>query len=165
MGWNFKLLINKGNPLILATVAFNATKRNRLSTPCKAQANGSNNYQKCWDLFAKSVFVCQKYLLGAKSLTGFKICQLTGNRVWKQTQHVTFNNVGSFWSTMLRPFARSFRESGFREWYRNTVPKIQYLDSRIQDCLGFPLAEIWGGSDKGINSRIYGVKMRENRAF
>ena len=31
----------------------------------------------------------------------------TYNRVWKRTQHVTSNNVGGCWSTMLRPFARS----------------------------------------------------------
>ena len=31
----------------------------------------------------------------------------TCNRVCKRTQHVTSNNVGSCWWTMLRPFARS----------------------------------------------------------
>ena len=30
----------------------------------------------------------------------------TCNRVCKRTQHVTANNVGSCWPTMLRPFAR-----------------------------------------------------------
>ena len=34
----------------------------------------------------------------------------TCNRVCKRTQHVTSNNVGSCWSTMLRPFARSLRD-------------------------------------------------------
>ena len=33
----------------------------------------------------------------------------TCNRVCKRTQHVTSNNVGSCWPTMLRPFARGFR--------------------------------------------------------
>ena len=42
-----------------------------------------------------------------KSLTGFKLCATTCNRMWKRTQHITFNDVGSCWSTMLRPFARS----------------------------------------------------------
>ena len=32
----------------------------------------------------------------------------TYNRVCKRTQHVTSNNVGSFWPTMLHPFARGF---------------------------------------------------------
>ena len=33
----------------------------------------------------------------------------TCNRVSQWTQHVTSNNAGSCWSTMLRPFARSLR--------------------------------------------------------
>ena len=33
----------------------------------------------------------------------------TCNRVSQRTQHVTSNNAGSCWSTMLRPFARSLR--------------------------------------------------------
>ena len=41
-----------------------------------------------------------------KSLTGFKLCATTRNRVCKRTQHVTSNNVGSCWPTMMRPFAR-----------------------------------------------------------
>ena len=33
----------------------------------------------------------------------------TCNRVCKRTQHVTSNNFGSFWPTMLRPVARGLR--------------------------------------------------------
>ena len=33
----------------------------------------------------------------------------TCNGVCKRTQHVTSNNVGSCWPTMLRPFARSLK--------------------------------------------------------
>ena len=44
----------------------------------------------------------------AKRLTGFKLCATTCNRLHKRTQHVTSNNVGSCWSTMLRPFALVF---------------------------------------------------------
>ena len=36
----------------------------------------------------------------------------TCNMVCKRTQHVTFNIVGGFWPTMLRPFARLPRVSG-----------------------------------------------------
>ena len=36
----------------------------------------------------------------------------TCNMVCKRTQHVTSNNVGGFWPTMLRPFARLPRVSG-----------------------------------------------------
>ena len=45
-----------------------------------------------------------------KSLTGFKLCATACNRVCKRTQHVTSNNVGNCWSTMLRPFARRLIE-------------------------------------------------------
>ena len=38
----------------------------------------------------------------------------TSNRVCKRTQHVTSNHVGSCWSTMLRPFARSLTR--FKRW-------------------------------------------------
>ena len=48
----------------------------------------------------------------AKSLTGFKLSATTCNRVYKRTQHVTSNKVGSCWPTMLRPFARGFRGRG-----------------------------------------------------
>ena len=40
----------------------------------------------------------------------------TCNRVCKRTQHVTSNNVGSCWSTMLRPFARSLRLASCLFW-------------------------------------------------
>ena len=59
----------------------------------------------------------------AKRLTGFKLCRTTPNntqqhsttcnRVCKGTQHVTSNNVGSCWPTMLRPFAQGFRSRIF----------------------------------------------------
>ena len=45
-----------------------------------------------------------------KSLTGFKLCATTCNKVCKRTQHVTSNNVGSCWPKMLRPFARGLKK-------------------------------------------------------
>ena len=56
-------------------------------------ASAITEQKKCWELLAES-------------LTGFKLCATTCNRVCKRTQHVTSNNVGSCWPTMLRPFAR-----------------------------------------------------------
>ena len=53
---------------------------------------------------------CCVRLQGAKSLTGFKLCETTCNRMCKRTQHVTSNNVGSCWPTILRPFVRGFIE-------------------------------------------------------
>ena len=51
----------------------------------------------------------------AKSLTGFKLCATTPNITQQHAtgvqmaQHVTFNNVGSCWPTILRPFAPGFK--------------------------------------------------------
>ena len=44
---------------------------------------------------------------GLKSLTGFKFCATTCNRVCKLTQHVTSNNAGSCLLTVLRPTANN----------------------------------------------------------
>ena len=41
-----------------------------------------------------------------KSLTGFKLCATITNNMQQGVQHVTSNNAGSCWPTMLRPFAR-----------------------------------------------------------
>ena len=45
-----------------------------------------------------------------KSLIGFKLCAraTTYNKVYKRTQHVSSNNVGSCWPGKLCPFARGF---------------------------------------------------------
>jgi len=61
----------------------------------------------------------------------------TSNRVYKRTQHVTSNNVGSCCSTMLRPFTRSLslvslmKSStiglGLRVWF--ILRKVQRLFS------------------------------------
>ena len=61
-------------------------------------------------LLANNGGSCCVRLHAAKSLTGFKLCATTCNRVWKRTQHVTSNNVGSCWPTLLLPFARGFRK-------------------------------------------------------
>ena len=68
--------------------------------------------QHCWQTTPNIVGSCCVRLCVAKSLTGFKLCATTRNniqqlvRVYKRTQHVTSNKVGSCWPTMLRPFAR-----------------------------------------------------------
>ena len=53
--------------------------------------------KKCWEMLAQS-------------LTGFKLCAhaTTSNKVYKRTQHVSSNNVGSCWPGKLCPFARGF---------------------------------------------------------
>ena len=90
----------------------------------KLRANGCSNSQQCLDLDCCATLrrSRNKRNYGSwwlKSLTGFKLCATTRNnmqqhattcnRVCKRMQHVTSNNIGSCWPTMLRPsFARDF---------------------------------------------------------
>ena len=66
----------------------------------KGNAKGTHqNGVKCWSM---------TYL----GVVGWKVwpvsnCATTCNKVCKQTQHITSNNVGSCWATMLHLFARS----------------------------------------------------------
>ena len=63
--------------------------------------------QHCWKTTPNIVGSCCLPLYVAKSLTVFIFAHPpTCNRVYKRTQHVTSNKVGSCWPTMLRPFAR-----------------------------------------------------------
>ena len=61
------------------------------------RARGRNNCQQCLELFLK-VWPVSNF---AQQLP------TTCNRVCIRTQSVTFNNFGSCWPTMLRPFARA----------------------------------------------------------
>ena len=58
--------------------------------------------KKCWEVLSQKFDQFQ--LLRNNSQQHATIC----NRVCKRTKHVTSNNVGSCWPTMLRPFARGF---------------------------------------------------------
>jgi len=69
--------------------------------------------QQCWKELGKRIQHCcatlrrsrNKRNVGScwlKRLTGFKLCATTCIRVYKQTQYVTSNSVGSCWPTMLR---------------------------------------------------------------
>ena len=87
----------------------------RLCKPCVVRVRGPNNVertvqtgqiqnccatlQRSWNKRNIGIRSCWM-----KSLTGFKLCATTCNRVGKRTQHITSNNFGSCWLTMLRPF-------------------------------------------------------------
>ena len=62
-------------------------------------ASAITEQKKCWELLAEKFDLFQTLRNNTQQYP--KTC----NRVCKGTQHVTFNNVGSCWSTMLRPFA------------------------------------------------------------
>ena len=70
----------------------------KLST-CKR----TQHCQQCWELFLK-VWSVSNF---AQQLPTTQQHAITCNRVYIRTQSVTFNNVGSCWPTMLRPFART----------------------------------------------------------
>ena len=66
-------------------------------------ASAITEEKKCWELLAEKFDRFQTLLNNTQQHP------TTCNRVCKRTQHVTSNNVGSCWPTMLRPFARGLR--------------------------------------------------------
>ena len=66
-------------------------------------ASAITEQKKCWELLAEKFDRFQTLRNNTQQHP------TTCNRVSKRTQHVTSNNAGSSWSTMLRPFARSLR--------------------------------------------------------
>ena len=66
-------------------------------------ASAITEQKKCWELLAEKFDRFQTLRNNTQQHP------TTCNRVSKRTQHVTSNNAGSCWSTMLRPFARSLR--------------------------------------------------------
>ena len=65
-------------------------------------ASAITEQKKCWELLAGKFDRFQTLCNNTQQLP------TTCNRVCKRTQHVTSNNFGSCWLTMLRPFARGF---------------------------------------------------------
>ena len=66
-------------------------------------ASAMTEQKKCWELLAEKFDWFQTLRNNTQQHP------TTCNRVCKRTQHVTSNNVGSCWPTMLRPFARGIR--------------------------------------------------------
>ena len=64
-------------------------------------ASAITEQKKCWKLLAEKFDRFQTLRNNTQQHP------TTCNRVCKRTQHVTSSNVGSCWSTMLRPFVRS----------------------------------------------------------
>ena len=67
-------------------------------------ASAITEQKKCWELLAEKFYRFQTLRNNTQQHP------TTCNRVCKRTQHVTSNNVGSCWPTMLRPFTRGLRE-------------------------------------------------------
>ena len=63
-------------------------------------ASAITEQKKCWELLAEKFDRFQTLRNNTQQHP------TTCNRVYKRTQHVTSNNIGSCWPTMFRPFAR-----------------------------------------------------------
>ena len=107
--WDIQCIVGRAQPVCLCK-------------PCVMSVRGPNNVgravqtdptflrypsaitekRKCWELLAEKFDRFQT--LRNNTQQHPTTCN---NRVCKRTQHVTSNNVGSCWSTMLRPVARS----------------------------------------------------------
>ena len=79
----------------------------RRCKPCVMSVRGRNNVGRAVQtdptLLRYASAITEQKKCGScwpTSLTGFKLCATTCNRVCKRTQHVTSNNVGSCWSTI-----------------------------------------------------------------
>ena len=62
-------------------------------------ASAITEQEKCWEMLAETF---DRF----ETLHNTQQYPTTSNRVYKRTEDVTSNNVGSCWPTMLRPFAR-----------------------------------------------------------
>ena len=65
-------------------------------------ASAITEQKKCWELLAEKFDRFQTLRNNTQQHP------TTCNKVCKRTQHVTSNNAGNCWPTMLRPFARGF---------------------------------------------------------
>ena len=92
------------NPCVISVRGPNNVKRAVQTDPTLLPyASAITEQKKCWELLAERFGRFQT--LRNNTQQHPTKC----NRVCKRAQHVTSNNVGSCWSTMLRPFKRSFK--------------------------------------------------------
>ena len=71
-------------------------------------ASAITEQKKCWELLAEKLDRVQTLRSNTHQHP------TTCNRVCRQTQHVTSNNVGSCWPTILRPFVRGLIRTSFK---------------------------------------------------
>ena len=140
----------------------------RLCKPCVMSVRGPNNFgravqtnptllryasaiteqNKCWELLGEKFDQFQTLCNNSQQHP------TTCNRVCKRTQHVTFNSVGSCWSTMMRPFAR--------------VLKLTWLDISTPLLVFFTLVEMFCTKKEQVNisrSQLIKVKQTHKRGL
>ena len=59
----------------------------------------------------------------------------TCNKACKRTKHVTSNNIGSCWPTMLRPYARGFKLDNVARLVTFRSPVARFACFRVNDTL------------------------------
>ena len=74
--------------------------------------------KKCWELLAEKFDRFQTLRNNTQQHP------TTCNKVCKRKQHVTSNNVGSCWPTMLRPFARGLIDHRCRPISGREIPQL-----------------------------------------
>ena len=102
------------------------------------QTDATCNIQQCWQLWSAMLRPFARSLTTPNNThqrTCNRVCKLTqrvrlhanglNNTVCKRTQHVTSNNVGSCWSTMLRPFARGSTSDNVGSYWPTLRPFVR----------------------------------------
>ena len=77
--------------------------------------------KKCWELLAEKFDRFQTLRNNTQQHP------TTCNRVCKRTQHVTSNNAGSCWPTILRPFARGLKAKVERVYALTFARDLSYI--------------------------------------
>ena len=90
-------------------------------------ASAITKQKKCWELLT------EKFDRFPTLRNNTQQYPTTCNRMCKRTQHVTFSNVGSCWSTISRPLARSLKP---RPNGRN------FVDNNSQHCWMLHVASV-----------------------
>ena len=108
--WDMQCIVGRIQPISLCKPCImsvrgpnNVGRAVQMDPTLLRYASAITEQKKCWELLAEKFDRFQTLRNNTQQHP------TTCNRVWKRTQHVTSNNVGSCWPTMLRPFAWGFK--------------------------------------------------------
>ena len=109
--WDLQCIVGRIQPISLCKPCVmrvrglnNVGRAVRTDPTLLRYASAIMEQKKCWELLAEKFD--RFFFLRNNTQQHPTTC----NRVCKRTQHVTSNNVGSCWPTMLRPFARGLSQ-------------------------------------------------------
>ena len=110
------------------------TTHKTLETMCEMHVGGPNNFGRAVQTdptlrYASAITKQKKrWVSWLKSLSVSNFAQqhaTTSNRVCKGMQHVISNNFGSYWPTMFRQFAQSFRDLKIQGRWRQRKHRLK----------------------------------------